>query len=289
MRKSIAAAGAAGAAAAVYSLLEPYRFSLVTQQIPVPAGAPALRILHVSDSHLTGRDRARASFLTGLPDEVGPVPDLVLATGDMIEEDAGIDVLLEALAGFEAKLGLFYVLGSHDYYQARFKPPTQYFRKRRGPVKAPLSDLRRLEEGLADAGWKALTNRTEWVTTDEGARIRLAGVDDPYLRRHRTGHIERAANDDLAIGLMHAPEVISDYLLNGFDLTLAGHTHGGQVRFPVAGAVVTNSSLPTALAAGLHRVGNGWLYVTRGIGTSRFTRIRFLCPPEATLFELVPS
>ncbi|MEA2517702.1 MAG: uncharacterized protein QOG16_1540, partial [Actinomycetota bacterium] len=90
----------------------------------------------------------------------------------------------------------------------------------------------------------------------------------------------------LAIGLAHAPDVVSQWMLQGFDLVFTGHTHAGQVRVPGFGAVVTNSSLPTELAGGLHRVGSGWLHVSPGLGTGRFAPIRFNCRPEATLLEI---
>jgi predicted MPP superfamily phosphohydrolase len=289
MRKFIGGALLGAGALAAYSLYEPYRFRLVHHQIPGRPDAPGLRILHISDSHLTRKDRHRAAYLQRLPALVGEVPDLVLATGDMIEDDSGIDLLLDSLDHYEAKLGKFYVLGSHDYFRAEFKLPTKYFTGRKAPVPARRADTARLEEGLAALGWRVLTNRTEHVEAPGGGQIRLAGVDDPYLRWQRTGHIERAAGEKLAIGLVHSPDVVSDYLLHGFDLVVGGHTHGGQVRAPFVGALVTNCSLPRALAAGLHRIGNGWLHVTPGLGTSRFTPIRFLCRPEAAILEIVPG
>ncbi|MGI8775353.1 MAG: metallophosphoesterase [Actinomycetota bacterium] len=251
-------------------------------------GAPGLQVLHLADSHLTKRDRRRADFIAGLPQRLARPPDLILATGDMIEDDGGIDLLLASLEPLRARLGLFYVLGSHDYYQARFKAPTKYFRSTDTPTDVPPADVERLEAGLKSLGWGALTNRSE-VIEDAGRRIRLAGVDDPYLRRQRTAHIERRADEDLAIGLTHAPDVVSEWLLNGFDLVLAGHTHGGQVRLPLVGAVVTNSALPAALAMGLSSVGGGHLHVSPGLGTSKYTPIRFLCRPAATLLHLHPG
>jgi predicted MPP superfamily phosphohydrolase len=131
-------------------------------------------------------------------------------------------------------------------------------------------------------------NRTELVEA-EGGTIRISGVDDPYMNRHRTDHISRGEGDVAAIGLTHAPDVVSEWLLNGYDLVLAGHTHGGQLRFPLAGAAVTNSTLPAALAAGLSRIGNGWLHVSMGLGTGRYAPVRFLARPEATLLHLVPN
>lgn len=278
----------AGAGAVAYAFVERHLYHLVRKPVPVDGACPPLTILHVSDTHLTARDGKLARFLARLPEEVG-TPDLVLATGDMIEDDGGIEPLLEALEGLRGRLGRFYVLGSHDYYQAKVKAPTRYFMAPRGPSGARRADIDRFEAGLASQGWTSLVNRTELLPYEGGGTIRLSGVDDPYLGRHRTDHIERGGDDVLAIGMTHAPDVVSEWILAGFDLVLAGHTHGGQIRSPLAGALVTNSSLPAALAGGLHRVGAGWLHVSTGLGTSRYAPIRFLARPEATLLELVPE
>lgn len=275
--------------AAGYAHLETYRFRLATRAVPVHPGAPRLSILHVSDLHLTARRRRLAAFLARLPELLGLVPDLVLATGDLIDDDSGIGPAVAALAGLEARLGRFYVLGSHDYFQAHLTPGSfgKYVGVRRGPLRAPEAAVGALEAGLAAKGWVALTNSTTSVEAG-GRRVRLTGVDDPYLGRARTEHITREAGDDLAIGLMHAPDVISPWVHAGYDLVLAGHTHGGQVRLPGVGALVTNCSLPAALARGLHDLSGTWLHVSPGLGTGTYTRIRFACPPEATLLRTTP-
>lgn len=228
----------------------------------------------------------KLSWLRGLAERLIDVPDLVLATGDMIQDDSGIEPLVEVLASLEARHGRYYVLGSHDYYQSRFQLYTKYWTGPREQIKAPRAATGRLEELLADKGWKALSNRSEIVTTPYG-RIRIAGVDDPYLRRHRTAHITRRRDEVLAIGLMHTPDVVSEWALNGFDLVLGGHTHAGQVRIPGIGALVTNCSLPLQLAGGRHLIGSTWLHVSPGIGTGRFSPIRFNARPEVTLLRLV--
>lgn len=284
----LGAAGAVvgvGAGLAAYTFVEPYRFRLVEKEVPLGLGAGGpIDVLHISDTHLTATTHRRAAFLASLPGMLRRTPELVLATGDMIEDNGGIEPLLEALDGFEATWGRFCVNGSHDYYQARFQTYRKYIGAPERKKKPP-ADFERLARGYEKQGWVSLTNREETIDTPLGT-VRLAGVDDPYLKRHDTSHLKTVRSDALRIGLMHAPDVVSEFALAGFDLMLAGHTHGGQVRFPFVGAVVTNSVLSTELACGLHRVGSSWLHVSPGLGNGKYSPIRFLTRPEATLLRL---
>ncbi len=286
MGTGVRATALGAGALALYAATEPYLYRLQRHTLAGTPRTPSLTVLHVSDTHLNTRDKRLMSFLRGLPERVG-VPDLVVATGDLIEENEAIDPIVELLGGLRARLGRFYVFGSHDYYIGKRPSYRKYFSSEREVKRADDADTPRLEEGLRAAGWQALTNTTVMVE-DAGTKIRLSGVDDPYLKRHRTDHIERG-DEDLAIALVHAPDVVSEWALRGFDLILAGHTHGGQVRFPGIGALVTNSSLPAGLAAGPQRVGRTWLHVSPGLGTGKFSPIRFATRPEATLLRLVPA
>ncbi|MDQ3951790.1 MAG: metallophosphoesterase [Actinomycetota bacterium] len=287
-RRFVASGAALGAAGAAYALAEARAWRVGEHRLPVRAGAPQLTVLHVSDVHMQARDRAKALWLEGLPDRLGRTPDLVLATGDLIEDPSGIDPLVDALARLEARYGKWYVLGSHDYFHSTYPGFFKYFTGKREVVRAKPADTPRLEGGLARTGWTALTNRTEVVDTP-GGPVRLSGVDDPYIHRDDTRHLGRAPGDALAVGLMHAPEVVSEFALHGYDLVVAGHTHAGQVRLPFAGAVVTNCDLPSALAGGPSRVGSAWLHVSPGLGQGKFVPLRFNCPPEVTLLTLEPS
>lgn len=286
-QRLLASAVALGAGGLAYALAEARSYRVQRHRLPVMSGAPGLTVLHVSDTHLKERDRMKTRWLRSLPERLGAVPDLVLATGDLVEDATGIDPLVEALSGLPSRWGKWYVLGSHDYYHSTFPGFVKYFTGHRGVTRAKPADTPRLERGLEATGWKALTNRSEVVDTP-GGRIRLTGVDDPYINREETGHLGRSDDDALAIGLMHAPEVVSEYALHGYDLALAGHTHGGQVRAPFAGAVVTNSTLPCALAAGPTRVGSSWLHVSPGLAQGKFAPVRFNCRPEVTLLTLEP-
>jgi predicted MPP superfamily phosphohydrolase len=267
-----------------YALYEPYRYRLVTHDLACHPSVPELTLLHVSDTHLDSSNQARIRWLSELPDRLGLTPDLVLATGDLIQDNSGIEPLVELLAPLEARLGRFFVFGSHDYYQASFQSYAKYWTGKRTP-RAPHADSDQLRDSLQNKGWVQLHNQSEVIETPAG-RVRLTGVDDPYLGRHKTDHIERDARDVCAIGLMHSPEIVSEFVLAGFDLILAGHTHAGQVRVPFVGALVTNCSLPLPLAGGPHRIGDSWLHVSPGLGTGKFSPIRFNCRPEATLLRL---
>lgn len=250
------------------------------------ASVPPVAILHVSDMHMKASDTRLMRFLERVPDALEHEPDVVVATGDLIDDDSGIEPAVATLGALFPDAPRFYVLGSHDYFQSRFKSYLKYFTSRgRGAVHAPHADVARLEAGLKGAGWVAVTNSSTTVEAPFG-RLLVSGVDDPYLDRHHTGHISREAGVDLALGLVHAPDVVSEWALAGFDLVLAGHAHAGQVRVPGIGALVTNCSLPNALAGGATRIGDAWLHVSPGLGTGRFGPIRFNCRPEVTLLTL---
>ncbi|MEA2477921.1 MAG: uncharacterized protein QOC87_2120, partial [Actinomycetota bacterium] len=281
--KGVASTLVLGAGAVAYSLYEARRPSLAWIEVPVARG-PEMTILHIADTHMSRRMAHLVEWLKRLPDVMGSIPDLIIGTGDFIEDDAGISPFLSAVSELDARIGKYYVFGSHDYYQSRFKPLTRYFSDRHD-MPTVLADTQRLEAGLGRRGWISLLNR-DCVVQIDGKNVRLSGVDDPYIRRHQIEQIRRDPSDDLAIGIMHAPDLVSQWSLNHYDLILAGHTHGGQIRLPRFGALVTNSTLPANLAMGLHRVGSAWLHVSPGLGTSRYAPIRFLARPQATLLQV---
>jgi predicted MPP superfamily phosphohydrolase len=95
------------------------------------------------------------------------------------------------------------------------------------------------------------------------------------------------------IGVTHSPEprLLDQFEADGYDLLLAGHTHGGQLRLPFYGALVTNCGIERERVSGLHRHpvgGHAWLHISAGLGTSPWAPARFACRPEASLLTLVP-
>jgi predicted MPP superfamily phosphohydrolase len=280
---------AAGAAAIAYGAGIERRSPRLRQvEIPVlPAGSSPLRVLHFSDAHLTPGQTWKSDWLRSL---AALEPDLVINTGDSIAHLDAVPVFLDAIAPLLERPGAF-VFGSNDYYAPSFKNPAGYLfaddgnRPHAGEL--PWQDLRK---GMADAGWLDLTNARGYVKAD-GRQLELVGVDDPHIKRDRYDDVHGVADPGmlLTLGVTHSPEprVLAPMAADGCALILAGHTHGGQLRVPFYGALVTNCDLDRARARGLSRFDGAWLHVSAGLGTSPFAPMRFACPPEATLLTLV--
>ena len=287
------AAGAAtlGTATLAYaSLIERNRFTLRRFDVPVLApDAEPLRILHLSDLHMTPGQGRKQAWVASL---AATDPDLVLVTGDNLAHPGAVPGALRALQPLLGYPGAF-VFGSNDYTGPVWKNPLGYFRSDREYVRGvelPFEDLR---EALVGAGWADLNNARTAVKAG-GRLIELVGVDDPHIVRddYRRVTGPASSNADVSIGLTHSPEtrVLDDMATDGFDLLLAGHTHGGQVCVPFIGALVTNCDLDRSMARGLHRWpgSDSWLHVSAGVGTHPTAPVRFACPPEASLLTLIP-
>jgi uncharacterized protein len=280
---------AAGAACFAYGVLvERDWYRLRRQAIPaLEPGQQPLTILHLSDLHLTAGDGRREAFLRRLADEPA---DLVVLTGDMLGEPDALGPVLDALGRFRPRLGSVAVLGSNDYWAPRFRNWLGYFagpssRRRRSSGRNPWQEL---VAGLQDLGWLVLSNRRGRL-----GDVELAGMDDPHIRRDDPGVAVLSDGDParLRIGVVHSPyrRSLDAFERNGYQLLLAGHTHGGQVRVPGVGALVTNCDLPRERVRGVSRWGSSWLHVSGGLGTSKYAPFRFACRPEASLLELLPA
>jgi predicted MPP superfamily phosphohydrolase len=289
--RSSAALAAAGLGALAYSsLYERKAFVLRRLTIPVlPAGAPELRVLHVSDLHATPGQPWKVAWVSAL---AALEPDLVLNTGDNLASARGVPVVLEAYGDLLSAPGGF-VPGSNDWFAPTPKNPARYLRRDDGrriygdPL--PWGELR---NAFTAAGWLDLTHRRTTVTV-RGLTVELAGVSDAHHSADHYDRVEGAVGSDVdvAIGLSHSPEprVVDAFARDGFALVMSGHTHGGQLRVPFYGALVTNCGLPRSMARGLSPWGeSSYLHVSAGLGTSPYAPVRFACPPEATLITLVP-
>jgi len=299
--KAAGASVALGVAGLAYAAgIEVRSFTLREVEIPcLPSGARPIRVLHVSDLHLTPGQSKKRAWLRSL---ARLEPDLVVNTGDNL---AHLDAVPPTLAGFGPLLDLpgVFVFGSNDYYAPTPRNPAWYLlpddgRRNTHTPKLPFEDLR---EAFTEHGWLDLNNAVGRLEV-LGSRLAFAGVDDPHLRLDDLSSVAgpAPADADLRIGVAHAPylRVLDQFAGDGYDVTFAGHTHGGQLCLPFYGALVTNCDLDTRRAKGLHRHpagsrpgerGSSWLHVSAGAGTSPYAQVRFCCRPEATLATLTPA
>lgn len=284
----VAAAGVAGVAYATG--VERRRWTLREATLPVlPPGARPLKVLHLSDLHMTPGQRSKQRWVAGL---AALEPDLVVDTGDNLAHARAVPAVLAALEPLLARPGVF-VWGSNDYFGPTFKNPARYlvpaWQKRVHGGALPWRDLR---AALVERGWQDATH-TRLTVDVAGVTVAVAGVDDPHIQHDRYEMVAGAPDPaaTLRLGLTHSPEprVLDAFAADGYDLVLAGHTHGGQLRLPLYGAIVTNCGIDRSRARGASRWGtHTHLHVSAGLGTSPFAPARFCCPPEASLLTLVP-
>ncbi|MBL0888100.1 metallophosphoesterase [Myceligenerans indicum] len=319
---ALAAVGAAGAAGLAYAHLESKLFTVRRCTVPVlPPGQPPVRVLHLSDLHLTPSQHTKQDWVRSL---AGLAPDVVVNTGDNFGHLRALAPLLDVLGPLMEVPGAF-VMGSNDYFAPTFKSPARYLLpdarvQRDDLVPLPTESL---AKAFREAGWADLTNRRDTITLRDGRELDLVGMDDPHLDRdvmpepRAAGPISADADASrsrgatgsdgvrgerdtlLRLGVVHAPylRVLNQLRADGADLILAGHTHGGQLCLPGIGALVTNCDLDRGRASGLHGwpgprpdepggEDSTWLQVSAGAGTSPYWQLRFACRPEATLLTL---
>lgn len=289
LRRLTVAGALTGAGVTAYALAEARAYTLRRVTVAVlPPGSPELRVLHLSDVHMTPGQTRKQAWLRDLADLR---PDLVVDTGDNLAHRDVVPVVLDSLGPLLDVPGVF-VLGSNDYFEPTLRNPFKYLLPDDGKRHTNVPELpwRELRDALTGAGWADLTNAKAALDV-RGLRLAFAGVDDPHLGYDRLDEVAGPADPeaDLRMGVAHAPylRVLDRFAADGYDAILAGHTHGGQVCLPGFGALTTNCDIEPARAKGLHRHQSSWLHVSAGLGTSPYARIRVACRPEATLLTLV--
>jgi uncharacterized protein len=283
--------GAAGIGYA--SVIERNWFRLRRFDVPVLApGTPSIKILHISDTHLTPGRKRLIKWVAAL-DRLEP--DFVVNTGDSISHRDAIPAFLKLLGPLLERPGAW-VYGSNDLFSPVPKNPARYLWGSSQPdyAKRTVPDLpyRKLGSAMTSAGWLDLNDQKGRLKIGD-LDIAFGGIHDSHIKRDHYDEIAGRADPDadLRIGVMHSPEPrnMDRFTADGYDLLLAGHTHGGQLCVPFYGALVTNCGIEAARVKGLHRNGRSWLHVSAGLGTSPWAPARFCCPPEASLLTLTAA
>ncbi len=263
-----------GTALVVYGFwIEPHRVGVTRQTFrsaKLKPGAPPLRALHLGDLHVervTAREHQLIELVRALE------PEVILFSGDFlnlsnVDDPIAWEQTRAVLRQLTAPLGVFVVTGSP-------------------PVDKP-QIIPRLLDGLDNLRWL----RDERVTiTHHGQPIDIVGITcthQPPVDGATLNSILRGDPDNLTILLYHTPDLAPEAAAQGVDLQLSGHTHGGQVRLPLFGALYTSSLYGKRFEMGRYAIDQLTLYVMRGIGMEGrgAPRVRFLCPPEIVLWEI---
>jgi len=274
------AAGAGAALLAVYAFfVEPRIVRLEKLDVPVPdlpSVFDGLRIAHLTDMHVGGRAYWNRASRRAIEVANECKPDLVVLTGDLVHRDPYAHDAAELLQPLNAPLGVWTVLGNHDYNW------TWTSRVRRSSVRTCSDE--QWANLLRGAGVTMLANESVAIERD-GRRLWLAGCGDPYCLRDDLPRTLRSVHDgEPCVLLCHSPDIVDHPLAPRAALVLCGHTHGGQVRLPLVGPIYAPCHRPRERSRGLVRVAGTLMYANRGIGASNI--LRFHCPPEVALITL---
>jgi predicted MPP superfamily phosphohydrolase len=252
-------------------VIEPDRLVVNEASIQIPGWPKSferLRVIAISDLH-AGAPHMKGDKLRQVVSAVNQQnPDLVVLLGDFVIQDVvgGEFMEPEAIAGelkpLRARLGVYAVLGNHDWWL----------------------DGERVRRALDAVGIKVLENDVAEIK-QEGDSLWLVGLADLWTRKPDIeGTLQKVTNDGAVIVLTHNPDIFPQ-IPSRVSLTLAGHTHGGQVNIPLIGRPVVPSKFKQRYAAGHVQEGTRHLFVTQGIGTS-IIPVRFRVPPEISIIEL---
>lgn len=254
--------------------IEPFRLGVTQQQFQTPkwrAGAPALRLLQIGDIHVervTPRERHLNQLITDLN------PDIIVFTGDFVNLSNTHDpeaeaAIREIISEWRAPMGVYCISGT--------------------PLVEPLDRVKDFVKGLDNL--KLLPN--QWLSINTpGGMLNILGLVVTHGMDRDRDNLKKmmlsAPPNGMHLLLMHPPDIAPEANELGIDLYLCGHTHGGQIRLPVVGALFSSSHLGNRFIMGRYELGTTTLYTSRGVGLEGLgaPRARFMCPPEIILWEI---
>lgn len=242
--------------------IEPYHLEINTIRIETDKLTVPLRVVQISDLHCETTVRLEP-LLTA---SINPLnPDVIVFTGDAINEPQGLELFKKTMAGLHASIGKFAVRGNWD-------------------------DMRMTElDRFAGTGFIDLDQDVR-VLEKNGQSFRIAGLG--YLNGPHSGPVITKLKPDMFnLFLFHTPDFVVWLKTLPVDLYLCGHTHGGQVALPFLGPVITLSNMGRQFGRGQCHYENITTYTNRGIGMDGGVapRVRYLASPEITVFEIVPK
>ena len=238
----------------------------------LPAGFDGYKIVHLSDLHGHQYGEDSGELLDRVREEG---PDLIVITGDLIDQESQLAMVPALARGLAAVAPAYYVTGNHEWALGT-------------------GAVRELKNVLSQCGVTVLSNQYQILERD-GARIVLAGVDDP------NGYADQTSPEELAAAiqadqpglftllLAHRNDHFGQYANAGYDFVMSGHGHGGIVRLPLVGGLIgTDRRFFPPWTAGVYAVGDSTLFVSRGLGnnTVPYQGFRIFDRPELAVVTL---
>jgi hypothetical protein len=254
--------------------IEPFRLGVTHQQYITPKLKPdakPIRLLQIGDMHIeriTPRERDLNRRIAELQ------PDIIVYTGDFVNLSNTNDpesekAIREIISQWRAPLGIYCVSGT--------------------PLVEPIARVEAFTDGLDHL--KLLKNR--WITVETpGGPLHILGLVVTHDMERDRALLKKmmlaAPKTGLRLLNFHPPDIAPEANEAGIDLYLCGHTHGGQIRLPLIGALFSSSHLGNQFIMGRYELGTTTLYTARGVGLEGLgaPRARFLCPPEIVLWEI---
>jgi predicted MPP superfamily phosphohydrolase len=248
-------------------LISPAGFERTRVHLPIRDLSPKLqnlRILHLTDLHLTRQWFAAYDDLHAILRD--DPPDLILCTGDWVEhkwqQHHALPTLEQFVGGLHARLGVWGILGNHD-----------------GDLLLP--HLVNMPVQIPNRGRTIVEANDDAIELIGMPGVHRWDLDDEFLQSLPAREPGR-----LRIVMQHYPDQIRRTQELKPDIVLAGHTHGGQCCLPGGFPIIKHDSLPRLYTSGVHRFGETWLVVGRGLGFSSLA-IRAWCPPQVVELVLV--
>ena len=255
---------AGGLACVAYGrYIEPTWIEVNVMTVPTPKlKSESFRVVQISDLHCDRNPRNEETMVRRINTLK---PDVIVATGDYLNDGSALPLLKTTLSRLEAPLGKLAVTGN---FEVNAWSGLDLFTK---------------------TGFRLLAAET--VTVAKGSDcIGISG-----LNFERAGawpeFLTDLPDDRFNVLLYHMPDLIEDIQGSPIDLYLCGHTHGGQVALPLYGALITFSKFGKKYESGRYQVGHTMLYVNRGLGLEPrpAPQVRFCARPEIAVFDLVPA
>jgi predicted MPP superfamily phosphohydrolase len=245
-------------------------YTLSSKQLP--ASFDGYKIIQLSDLH----DAMFGEKHADIVDEVVKIaPDAIYITGDFIDRNRyDLEQSLLLVEAIKDVAPIYYVTGNHEI---------------------SINDVDRIKSSLQELGVHVLSDERKILTSAEGEVMAIGGIEDPLSSAgDEQATVERAVEkafdgvpkDTFKILLSHRPEYFEVYVRNGINVTFSGHAHGGQVRIPgIGGLISPGQGIFPKLTSGIHEEDGSQLVVSRGIGNSLFP-IRVFNKPEIVVVTL---